>query len=119
MKNSAYPKLVGFTSVVLAGCCVVFWSKFLLNHTGRGFSISITRFPCQNSAGYRSESIEEEKDKQTVRQKINYKPISNNAKITLSFSPSYKTTTCLSSGFRPSLSCILSFINWVSSITRL
>lgn len=47
-----YPKLVGLTSVVLAAGFVVFCSKFLWNHVGRGFFISITRFPSQNSAGW-------------------------------------------------------------------
>lgn len=47
-----YPKLVGLISVVLAAGCVVFCNKFLLNQVGRGFSISTTRFPSQNSAGY-------------------------------------------------------------------
>lgn len=52
-----YAKSVGFTSVAVDGCCVVFSKRFLLKNFGRSFFISITLFPFQNSLGYNKTKI--------------------------------------------------------------
>lgn len=51
MMTIVQPKSFGLTSLVFAAGCVVFCIKFLLNHIGRGFTISTTRLLSQNSLG--------------------------------------------------------------------
>lgn len=58
LDQPVYSKSVGLICLVVALGCVVFWSKFLSNQNVRWSSISVIRFPSQNSLGWKLNYID-------------------------------------------------------------